>query len=202
MSPSGRSFAFDHRADGYGRGEGAACVVLQRIGEDEQATVRALIRNAGLNHCGRSIGITVPSGEAQSSLISRLYREIGLDPCETPYVEAHGTGTARGDPIEAQAIATTFARPGVPVHLGSVKANFGKVQTSVFHCIILTLSGHTEGASGVVSLIKAVLMLEKETILPCANFEKVNPAINLDSLGLKVHIPHFLPCVRQFAKFL
>jgi acyl transferase domain-containing protein len=35
--------------------------------------------------------------------------------------------------------------------------------------------GHSEGASGITSIIKAVLSLENKTILPNINFSKPNP---------------------------
>lgn len=37
-----------------------------------------------------------------------------------------------------------------------------------------------------MSVIKSVLMLERETILPLANFEQVNPEIDVHGLGLGV----------------
>lgn len=39
------------------------------------------------------------------------------------------------------------------------------------------MSRHLEGASGLLSLIKATMMLERGVMLPNANFEKLNPAI-------------------------
>ncbi len=66
-------------------------------------------------------------------------------------------GTNVGDPIEARAVANIFG--GNDVFIGSVKANFG----------------HSEGASGMTSMIKAVMSLENKTIAPQINFTKPNP---------------------------
>ncbi|KAJ0382055.1 hypothetical protein COL922a_013306 [Colletotrichum nupharicola] len=75
------------------------------------------------------------------------------------YVECHGTGTATGDPIETSAVGEVFGEKGV--YIGSVKPNVG----------------HSEGASGLNSLIKAVLALEHKTIPPNINFNEPNPKI-------------------------
>ncbi|KAL9126148.1 MAG: hypothetical protein Q9217_004759 [Psora testacea] len=92
-----------------------------------------------------------------------------LDPAR-----AHGTGTTVGDPLEAAAFAATIATRATsetPVFLGSAKSNFG----------------HLEGVSGIVSVIKAAMMLEKHVILPSANFETPNPKI--PSLGKTLEVP-------------
>ncbi|TKW52440.1 Lovastatin diketide synthase LovF, partial [Colletotrichum tanaceti] len=167
LSPEGKCFSYDHRASGFGRGEGTACLVVKPLAAAlaDGDTVRAVIRNTAVSHSGRIPGgITMPSREAQESLARRVHREVGLDPKDTGFVEGHGTGTAVGDPIDAAAIATVYASPrstSDPVHLGSVKSNIG----------------HLEGASGVFSLIKATMMLERGVMLPNANFEKLHPAI-------------------------
>ena len=133
VSPDGISFSFDSRANGYGRGEGAGCLVLRSTNDAIRAgnTIRANIRNTGINHCGRSQGITVPKQEAQIELIRDVYASAGLNPTETAFVECHGTGTSKGDPIEARSIASGFKSSSLdiddPLYIGSVKSNFGEL---------------------------------------------------------------------------
>jgi acyl transferase domain-containing protein len=133
VSPDGISFSFDSRANGYGRGEGAGCLILRRTNDAIRArnTIRANIRNTGMNHCGRSQGITVPKQEAQIELIRDVYASAGLNPTETAFVECHGTGTSKGDPIEARSIASAFNSSSLdiddPLYIGSVKSNFGEM---------------------------------------------------------------------------
>lgn len=93
LSPDGRCYSFDERGNGFGRGEGAACIVLKPLHEALKAgdTIRAVIRNSGTNQDGKTSGITLPSGQAQFELIRSLYKSAGLDPLQTSYVEAHGT---------------------------------------------------------------------------------------------------------------
>lgn len=98
LSPDGRSYAFDSRANGYGRGEGVATIVIKRL-DDALACgdpVRAVIRETCLNQDGRTETITTPSQAAQEELMYECYRRAGLDPRDTQYFEAHGTGTPTG----------------------------------------------------------------------------------------------------------
>ncbi|KAM0279893.1 hypothetical protein ACHAQH_004333 [Verticillium albo-atrum] len=175
LSPDGRSYSFDSRANGYGRGEGVATLVIKRLKDALAAgdPVRAVIRETSLNQDGKTETITSPRKTAQEELMRTCYRSAGLDPRDTQYFEAHGTGTPTGDPIEIQAVAAVF-QPGrsadEPLRLGSVKANIG----------------HTEPVSGLASVVKVVLALEKGLIPPSINFATPNAALDLDQWCIKV----------------
>lgn len=134
--------------------------------------IRAVIRNAGVNQDGKTAGITMPNGNAQASLMRSVYQSAGLEPLMTDYVEAHGTGTAIGDPIEAAALGEVFGRSPdqSAVVIGSIKSNIG----------------HLEAVSGVASVIKAALMLERRFYLPNCDLQNLNPKIPFQQLNLKV----------------
>ncbi|KAF2262720.1 ketoacyl-synt-domain-containing protein [Lojkania enalia] len=173
LSPSGRSFSFDHRANGYGRGEGFGVIVIKTLSDALRNgdTIRAIVRATGANQDGRTPSLTSPSQSAQEELIRETYTRAGLDFKQTAFVEAHGTGTAMGDPIEARAIGNVFGAgrsAEEPLYVGAVKSNIG----------------HLEGASGVAGIIKTVLALEKGIIPPNSNFERLNPAIDIKALGI------------------
>lgn len=173
--PDGISYAFDHRVQGYGRGEGVAILVVKRL-EDaikNRDPIRAVIRETAANQDGKTPTITSPDLDAQRNLIRTCYERSGIPVHETALVEAHGTGTKAGDPIEATAIGTAISkgRPeNQPVYLGSVKTNLG----------------HTEAASGLAAIIKTTKSLEVGQIPPSINFEKSNPDIDFEGLKLKV----------------
>ncbi|KAL8657370.1 MAG: hypothetical protein Q9226_001979 [Calogaya cf. arnoldii] len=171
----GRSYAYDSRANGYGRGEGVVSLILKpfRNAVRDGDNIRALIRNTGVNQDGKTDGITFPSCDAQASLIQSVYSAAGLDPSETDYVEAHGTGTAAGDPVEAEAIARSMTknRPlGHPLVVGSVKSNIG----------------HLEAASGLAAMVKTIIALEEGVIPPNFDFQYPNKDIPLDKWNIKV----------------
>ena len=175
MSPDGKCYAFDDRgASGFGRGEGSACIVIKplRAALEDGDAVRAIIRNCGVNQDGRTAGITKPNGQAQEALIQSVYDPIGLDPHHTEYVEAHGTGTAIGDPIEAAALESMFGRSSDrgTVKIGSIKSNFG----------------HLEAASGIASVIKAALMLERKFMIPNCDLQSLKSSIPFDKMSIKV----------------
>lgn len=177
LSPDGRCYAFDDRAtSGFGRGEGSACIVLKPLDAAlrDNDPIRSVICNTGVNQDGKTAGITMPNGEAQASLIQSVYRAAGLDTLQTDYVEAHGTGTATGDPIEAAALGKAFGRgpERSPVVIGSIKSNIG----------------HLEAVSGLASLIKAALMLERRFYVPNCDLRTLNSKIPFEKLNLEVNI--------------
>ncbi|PYH35606.1 uncharacterized protein BO87DRAFT_433312 [Aspergillus neoniger CBS 115656] len=109
LSPDGQCHSFDSRANGYGRGEGIGVIVLKPLMDAvrDNDVIRAVIRGTGMNQDGKTPGITVPSSEAQRSLIRSTYKAAGLGFSETVYFEAHGTGTPVGDPLELSAIGAS-----------------------------------------------------------------------------------------------
>ncbi len=175
LSGDGRSYAFDSRANGFGRGEGAGVVILKPLKDAlrDNDNIRAVIVGSGVNQDGKTNGITMPNGDAQLDLMRKVYADAGLDPRDTGYVEAHGTGTKVGDPIEMRALHRMFHEgrtPKRPLYVGSVKTNVG----------------HLEGASGIVSIIKSAMMLERGYVLPNYDFREGNPEIPFDEWGIKV----------------
>ncbi|OCL09643.1 putative polyketide synthase [Glonium stellatum] len=186
-SPDGRSYSFDHRASGYGRGEGAAVVIIKPLQDAlrDKDSIRAVIRATAVNQDGKTNGITNPSATAHEDLIRSCYQKASLKPTMTGFVEAHGTGTQAGDPQEAKAIATVISKSSkleFPVYVGSIKTNIG----------------HTEAVSGLAGIIKAVMAMEKRQIPPNLNFEIANPKIPLQEWNLKIPTsleewPHGVP---------
>jgi len=104
----------------------------------------------------------------------KVYGDIGLDPARTTFVECHGTGTPVGDPIEAAAVGQVSGSKGV--YIGSIKPNLD----------------HSEGASGISSLLKSIVMLEKSTIVPNIKFRSPNPKIDFERYRLQVPQELFL----------
>ncbi|UQC83964.1 KR domain-containing protein [Colletotrichum lupini] len=66
LSPDGRSYSFDHKANGYARGEGYAFVLLKPLSKAlaDGDIIRSVIRATGANQDGRTPSITQPSATA------------------------------------------------------------------------------------------------------------------------------------------
>ncbi len=179
LSPDGRCYVFDSRANGYVRGEGGGVVVLKSLADAVHSGDRiyGVIRGSAINAGSAHAGITVPSESAQADVITRALANAGLGPEEIGYVELHGTGTAVGDPVEAGALGAVYGNArgrGAALGVGSIKTNIG----------------HLEGAAGIAGLIKAALCVQRQELVASLNFSKANPRIPLDELRLWVVTKH------------
>ncbi|MEE1782057.1 type I polyketide synthase, partial [Streptomyces sp. SP17BM10] len=175
ISPDGRCFVLDARANGYVRGEGGATVVLKPLSAAlaDGDRIHAVIRGGAVNNDGGGASLTSPSAAAQEELLRAALRNAGVAPHELGYVELHGTGTPVGDPVEAAALGAVVgagraAERALPV--GSAKTNVG----------------HLEGASGIVGLVKTALCLTHGQLPATLDHDTPNPAIPLDELRLRV----------------
>ena len=176
LSPDGRAYTFDDRANGYVRGEGGAVVVLKLLRQAiaDGDPIHCVIHGGAVNNDGGGDTLTAPRGAAHEDVLRRAYAHARVDPAEVHFVELHGTGTPVGDPIEAAALGAVLGsgRPdGFPLLVGSVKTNIG----------------HLEGAAGIAGLVKAVLCVRERTLVPSLNFRTPNPRIPLEALRLQVN---------------
>lgn len=177
LSSDGKSKAFDADADGYGRGEGVSVILIKRLKDAIRNgdTIRAVIRATDTNFDGKRPSASAPDVDTQESLIRRTYERAGISSIrDTIFFECHGTGTQAGDIVEITAIARALQTDkeitGQPVWIGSVKPNVG----------------HTEGASGLTSVIKAALCLENDVVPPNIFFNNPNPRIPFQMANLVV----------------
>ena len=104
LSPDGKCFSFDERANGYSRGEGVSVVIIKRLRDALQDgnTIRAVIRSTGSNQDGHTPGVTQPNKDAQALLIKQTYYKARLDLAPTRYCEAHGEFDAANPDITDQ----------------------------------------------------------------------------------------------------
>ena len=158
LSKTGSCKTFDDTADGFCRGDGVATVILKRL-EDAEADndpILGVILGTATNHSSEAVSITQPHGPTQELLYKKILRNTGVDARDISYVEMHGTGTQAGDGAEMRSISNVFAPqrhgrlPGQTLHLGALKANIG----------------HGEASAGVSSLVKVLLMLQRNSIPP------------------------------------
>ncbi|MEV4750087.1 type I polyketide synthase [Streptosporangium sp. NPDC049248] len=175
MALDGQCKAFDARANGYVRSEGAGIVVLKTLSRAlaDGDRIHALIRGAAASNDGHSDSFMTPQVPGQQAALKAAYRDAGVDPASVAYVEAHGTGTSAGDPVEIAALDGVLGqgRPeDRPLLVGSVKTNLG----------------HTEGAAGITGLIKTVLCVRHGWLPASLNFTSPNPSIPWNEIRVRV----------------
>lgn len=162
LSPTGQCKPFDEGADGYCRAEGIACVFLKKMSDAiiDGNPVLGCISSTAVYQNQNCTPLFVPNSPSLSQLFTDVVNKARLTPREVSIVEAHGTGTPVGDPAEYESVLQALGGSlrSQPLTLGSVKGHIG----------------HTEGASGVISLIKIIVMMLESYIPPQASYFKLS----------------------------
>ncbi|MFD7341482.1 type I polyketide synthase, partial [Streptomyces violascens] len=173
LSPDGRCYTFDARANGYVRGEGGGAVALKPLARAlaDGDRIYCVVRGSAVNH-GGGPSMTTPEEQAQRDVLRLAYENAKVDPGSVQYVELHGTGTKVGDPIEAAALGSVVGAAGADrtLRVGSVKTNLG----------------HLEGAAGIAGFLKVALSVWHRHLPASLNYRTPNPQIPLDDLRLAV----------------
>ena len=173
LSKTGQCKVWDKDADGYCRADGIGSVVIKRL-EDAEAdndNILAVVLGASTNHSAEAISITHPHAGAQKANYRQVLNQAGVNPIDVSYIELHGTGTQAGDAVESESVSDIFApvtprrRPDQRLYLGAVKSNIG----------------HGEAAAGIASLLKALLVYQKNLIpMHIGIKSEINPTIPKD----------------------
>ncbi|KAG2001528.1 hypothetical protein GB937_010070 [Aspergillus fischeri] len=173
LSKTGQCKVWDKDADGYCRADGIGSVVIKRL-EDAEAdndNILAVVLGARTNHSAEAVSITHPHAGAQKANYRQVLHQAGVNPLDVSYVELHGTGTQAGDAVESESVSDVFApsmprrRPDQRLYLGAVKSNIG----------------HGEAAAGIASLLKALLVYQKNMIPKHIGIKtEINPIIPKD----------------------
>ncbi|MBD0421116.1 3-oxoacyl-ACP synthase [Streptomyces sp. TRM S81-3] len=150
--PSVRPFDQDRR--GTILGEGAAAVVLTREAPPGRP-VRGLLRSVAVN-CDAHHQ-TAPDETGVEAAVREAQRHAGVAPADIDLVVLHATGTPLNDRTEATVTARVFA--GARPALTGIKS----------------LTGHTSGSAGLLSLIVALRCLEAGVVPPIAGLAEPLP---------------------------
>jgi 3-oxoacyl-[acyl-carrier-protein] synthase II len=137
---------FDRTRRGLTIGEGAGCLVLERVRDATRrgAPIRGRILSVGLACDAHHLTAPDPEGSGAVRALERGLAEAGIGVSDVGFVNAHGTGTPLNDVAEITSIERAFGEHAreCPVH--SVKGTIG-------HCM---------GAAGAIEAIVALRSLE------------------------------------------
>ncbi|KAK3091059.1 hypothetical protein FSP39_016810 [Pinctada imbricata] len=165
LSPDGRCRCYDENANGVCRSEGVVILLLQKRHAAKRVYARILHSKAMTFH--ESL---YPPYLSHKTFLQEVYHEVGISPSDVGYVETSSSCTTDGDSEELRALADVMCKGRKsPLLIGSVKSNIG----------------HTETASGISSLAKAVVAFHDQMIPANLHYKTPNsriPALNDGSL--------------------
>ncbi|MFI9152084.1 beta-ketoacyl synthase N-terminal-like domain-containing protein [Streptomyces sp. NPDC053367] len=148
MEPPDRVRPFDEDRRGVLMGDGAAAIVLRRGGGAQGAQVHGRVRSVHVNCDAYHVTAPDPGGVAEA--VRGAHRQAGVKPADIDLVLLHGTGTLLNDEAEAAAIGEVFG-----------PHTAGPLMTAV-----KSMTGHTSGGSGLLSLIVALRSLTSGRVPP------------------------------------
>ncbi len=152
--PAESSRPFDMSRNGFVCSFGCGIVALEEyeMAKARGANILAVIDSYYNNSDGDG-DMFFPSFAGQKRLWKGLIGDLTIKP---DVVKVHGTSTPVGDAIELLSVVDVMGAKGYQI--SAPKSQFG----------------HMLGAAGAVELITAVLMLEKQQVLPCLNAVNLN----------------------------
>jgi acyl transferase domain-containing protein len=198
LSPDGKCKMWDSKANGYARAEGGGVLLLRTLEDVMHSqvpnTIQSIIRETGVNSDGRTPGITMPSSTSQVDLMRATFERAGLDPTisdeQCQYFEAHGTGTQAGDAAESKAIYNVFCEPNEGIRDHDLPHGTNSMVPQILVGSVKPMLGHSEGAAGVVGLLKTSLALRHAMIPPNLPIQHLSDKVPYYADHLK--IPHEL----------
>ena len=112
LSPTGRCYTFDTRANGFMKGEACVAAVMQPAATTlAHGAPQGELAGHAVMSDGRSASLTAPNGQAQQRLLAAALGRAALTPHMVDFEEAHGTGTQLGDPTEMASLAVVLLQP-------------------------------------------------------------------------------------------
>ncbi|HBF97522.1 MAG TPA: beta-ketoacyl-ACP synthase I [Alphaproteobacteria bacterium] len=153
-TPAVASRAYDVNRDGFVISGGGGCVVLEEYEHAKARGAKIYGELVGYGATSDGVDMVQPSGEGGARCM-RMALETVRGPVD--YINTHGTSTPVGDTIELESIASVFGDKVPP--LSSTKS----------------LTGHSQGATGVHEAIYSLLMLNNDFICASANIKTLDP---------------------------
>ena len=155
--PEAASRPYDEGRDGFVIAGGGGMVVLEPLERARARGARVYAEVTGFGATSDGADMVAPSGEGGARAMRIAI--AGLGDRHVDYINSHGTSTLAGDVPEMEAIRDVFEEDHPPV--SSTKS----------------MTGHSQGATGVHEVVYCLLMMQGGFIAPSINVEALDPAL-------------------------
>jgi 3-oxoacyl-[acyl-carrier-protein] synthase I len=157
QTPEKASRAYDVDRDGFVISAGAGVLVLEELQHAKARGARIYGEMVGYGATSDGQDMVAPSGEGAARCMRMALKDV-----KTPvdYINPHATSTPIGDLKEIEAIREVFGAGDKCPPISATKS----------------LTGHSQGATGVHEAIYSLLMMNNGFICESANIETLDPA--------------------------
>ncbi len=153
--PAVASRAYDANRDGFVISGGAGVLVLEELEHAKARGAKIYAEIVGYGATSDGVDMVAPSGEGAARAMQMAIAGIKAP---IDYINPHATSTPIGDLKEIEAIRAVFGDKCPPISATK------------------SLTGHSQGATGVHEAIYSILMMQNDFICESANIEEIDPA--------------------------
>lgn len=153
-TPTRASRPYDANRDGFVIAGGGGVLVLEELEHARARDANIYAELVGYGATSDGYDMVQPSGEGAVRCMQMAMKDLDVP---INYINAHGTSTPVGDTRELEAIKEVFGSDIPPI--SSTKS----------------LTGHSQGATGVHEAIYSLLMMKHDFISASANIEDLDP---------------------------
>jgi 3-oxoacyl-[acyl-carrier-protein] synthase-1 len=157
-TPAKASRAYDADRDGFVISAGAGVLVLEELERAKARGARIYGEIAGYGATSDGADMVAPSGEGAARCMRLALQNVKA---KVDYINPHATSTPIGDLKEIEAIREVFGAGERCPPISATKS----------------LTGHSQGATGVHEAIYSLLMMNNGFICESANIENIDPAV-------------------------
>ncbi len=156
-TPERASRAYDRNRDGFVISAGAGVLVLENFERAKGRGARIYGEIVGYGATSDGADMVAPSGEGAARCMRQALAQV-----KTPidYINPHATSTPVGDAREIEAIRAVFGSGDSCPPISATKS----------------LTGHSQGATGVHEAIYSLLMMKNGFICESAHIDELDPA--------------------------
>jgi 3-oxoacyl-[acyl-carrier-protein] synthase-1 len=155
--PAVASRAYDRNRDGFVISGGAGVLVLEELERAKARGARIYGEICGYGVTSDGADMVAPSGEGAARCMRQALQGVGP---KVDYINPHATSTPVGDLKEIEAIREVFGAGDQCPAISATKS----------------LTGHSQGATGVHEAIYSLLMMNNGFVCESAHIEELDPA--------------------------